>query len=51
LHAHHRTAYSEGGPTVTRNLTPLCSEHHVLTHQQQTAADKQAGRAQAHLPH
>jgi len=43
LHAHHRTAYSEGGPTVTRNLTQLCSEHHVLTHQQQTAADKQAG--------
>ena len=51
LHAHHRTAYSEGGPTVTRNLTPLCSEHHVLTHQQQTAAGEQAGRAQAHLPH
>ena len=50
LHAHHRTAYSEGGPTVTRNLTPLCSEHHILTHQQ-TAAGEQAGRAQAHLPH
>jgi Domain of unknown function (DUF222) len=51
LHAHHRTAYSEGGPTITRNLTPLCSEHHVLTHQQQTTAGEQTGRAQAHLPH
>ena len=49
LHAHHRTAYGEGGPTVTRNLTSLCSEHHVLAHQ--TAADEQTGRAQAHVPH
>ena len=48
LHAHHRTAYSQGGPTVTRNLTSLCSEHHVLLHQ--TATRKRSGRAQAHLP-
>jgi hypothetical protein len=33
LHAHHRTAYSKGGPTVTGNLTQVCPEHHVLIHQ------------------
>jgi hypothetical protein len=33
LHAHHRTAYSEGGPTTVENMTLLCSEHHVLVHQ------------------
>ena len=45
LHAHHRTAYGQGGPTVTRNLTSLCSEHHVMIHQHQhrTTAGKQPG--------
>ncbi len=33
LHAHHRTAFGKGGPTVVENLTLLCSEHHVLVHQ------------------
>ncbi len=33
LHAHHRTAFSRGGPTIVENLTLLCSEHHVLVHQ------------------
>ena len=33
LHAHHRTAFSDGGPTIVENLTLLCSEHHVLVHQ------------------
>jgi hypothetical protein len=33
LHAHHRTPHSHNGPTTVRNLTQLCSEHHVLVHQ------------------
>jgi len=33
LHAHHETAYRDGGTTVMRNLVLLCSEHHVLRHQ------------------
>ena len=32
LHAHHETAYKDGGDTVMSNLTSLCSEHHVLRH-------------------
>jgi hypothetical protein len=32
LHAHHRTAHRNGGPTTMRNLTLYCSEHHTLTH-------------------
>ena len=32
LHAHHETAYRDGGATVIRNLLLLCSEHHVLRH-------------------
>jgi len=32
LHAHHETAYHDGGATVMRNLLLLCSEHHVLRH-------------------
>jgi len=32
LHAHHETAYQDGGDTVMSNLTSLCSEHHVLRH-------------------
>jgi len=32
LHAHHETAYRDGGATVMRNLLLLCSEHHVLRH-------------------
>jgi len=32
LHAHHETAYRNGGATVMRNLILLCSEHHVLHH-------------------
>jgi hypothetical protein len=35
LHAHHRRAFSRGGPTTIANLKLLCSEHHVLTHQQE----------------
>lgn len=35
LHAHHRREFSRGGPTTIANLTLLCSEHHVLTHQQE----------------
>ena len=32
LHAHHETAFKDGGETVMSNLTSLCSEHHVLRH-------------------
>jgi len=32
LHAHHLTPFKDGGATVLRNLTLLCSEHHVLRH-------------------
>jgi len=32
LHAHHETAYQDGGTTVMSNLVLLCSEHHVLRH-------------------
>jgi hypothetical protein len=37
LHAHHKTPYSAGGPTTMNNLTLYCSEHHVLTHQNDAA--------------
>jgi hypothetical protein len=33
LHAHHRTAYANLGPTTLSNLTLLCPEHHTLIHQ------------------
>jgi len=32
LHAHHETAFKDGGETTMSNLTSLCSEHHVLRH-------------------
>jgi hypothetical protein len=32
LNAHHLVPFSKGGPTVMRNLTMLCSEHHTLAH-------------------
>jgi len=32
LHAHHETAYQDGGETTMSNPTSLCSEHHVLRH-------------------
>jgi hypothetical protein len=32
LHAHHRVPYRQGGVTVVKNLSLLCSEHHTLTH-------------------
>jgi Domain of unknown function (DUF222) len=32
LHAHHRVPYRDGGVTVVKNLSLLCSEHHTLTH-------------------
>jgi Domain of unknown function (DUF222)/HNH endonuclease len=32
LHAHHRVPYRNGGATVVKNLSLLCSEHHTLTH-------------------
>lgn len=35
LHAHHKIPFSNGGPTTTRNMTLLCTEHHTLVHQQQ----------------
>jgi hypothetical protein len=35
LHAHHKIPYSAGGPTTLPNMTSLCSEHHVLTHQRE----------------
>jgi HNH endonuclease len=34
LHAHHVIPFSNGGPTVVRNLTLLCSEHHTLAHRE-----------------
>jgi hypothetical protein len=35
LHAHHLIPFSNGGPTVMKNLTLLCPEHHTLTHRKQ----------------
>ena len=32
LHAHHVTAWSEGGGTNLANLVLLCGRHHTLTH-------------------
>jgi len=32
LHAHHETAYQDGGETTMSNLTSLCSQHHILRH-------------------
>jgi hypothetical protein len=32
LHAHHRVPYRDGGVTVVKNLSLLCSEHHTLVH-------------------
>jgi hypothetical protein len=32
LNAHHVVPFSNGGPTVMKNLTLLCSEHHTLAH-------------------
>jgi hypothetical protein len=32
LHAHHKTSYRNGGATVVKNLSLLCSEHHTLVH-------------------
>jgi hypothetical protein len=32
LNAHHVLPFSNGGPTVMKNLTLLCSEHHSLAH-------------------
>ena len=32
LHAHHIIRYTRGGATTVRNLTLMCSEHHVLAH-------------------
>jgi hypothetical protein len=33
LHAHHRTAFGDGGVTTVKNLSLLCSEHHTVVHQ------------------
>ena len=33
LHAHHEVPYRDGGGTVVKNLSLLCSEHHTLVHQ------------------
>ena len=33
LHAHHEDSYRDGGATVMKNLSLLCSEHHTLAHQ------------------
>jgi hypothetical protein len=32
LHAHHKTAFRDGGATVVKNLSLLCSEHHTVVH-------------------
>jgi len=32
LHAHHNDAYREGGATIVKNMSLLCSEHHTLIH-------------------
>ena len=32
LHAHHDVPYREGGATVVKNLSLLCSEHHTAVH-------------------
>jgi hypothetical protein len=32
LHAHHETAFREGGVTTVKNLSLLCSEHHTVVH-------------------
>jgi hypothetical protein len=32
LHAHHETAFGDGGATVVKNLSLLCSEHHTVVH-------------------
>ena len=60
LHAHHLIPFNNGGPTVTKNLTLLCPEHHTLTHQKQPEKSprqpeprrtpRQAQRS-AHTPH
>jgi hypothetical protein len=34
LHAHHLVPFSNGGPTVLKNLALLCSEHHTLAHRE-----------------
>jgi hypothetical protein len=33
LHAHHETAFGDGGETTVKNLSLLCSEHHTVVHQ------------------
>ena len=33
LHAHHEVPYRDGGGTVVKNLSLLCSEHHTAVHQ------------------
>jgi hypothetical protein len=33
LHAHHEEPYRNGGGTVVKNLSLLCSEHHTVVHQ------------------
>jgi HNH endonuclease len=33
LHAHHKTAFRDGGATTVKNLSLLCSEHHTVVHQ------------------
>jgi hypothetical protein len=33
LHAHHEDPYRNGGGTVVKNLSLLCSEHHTVVHQ------------------
>jgi hypothetical protein len=33
LHAHHETAFRDGGATTVKNLSLLCSEHHTVVHQ------------------
>ena len=32
LHAHHDVPYRDGGGTVVKNLSLLCSEHHTVVH-------------------
>jgi hypothetical protein len=36
LHAHHKVPYGQGGMTTVKNLSLLCSEHHTVTHQDES---------------
>jgi hypothetical protein len=37
----HRVAYSEGGPTSSENLRPLCQRHHICKHDTDWSLDRE----------